>query len=150
MRTMQYCYFALKSTALSAADITDRLLMAPDEVKVMGSKLAEAPLPRCHSWQIVRRSVESVDGQIEHIVNRLRPAQARIAELVADAEVSAVMQVVRYFGHPESVDEAPDGSPWAPGEPRPLGWHLRPSVLEFLVSTGAGLDVDEYDFREDG
>jgi hypothetical protein len=37
MRTLQYCYFALKSTTMSAEDITNRLLMQPDEVMVMGT-----------------------------------------------------------------------------------------------------------------
>jgi len=53
----------------------------------------------------------------------------------ADPEVVAVMRVVRYFG---------DGP-----EDAPLGWHLSPVVLRFLIEIRAGLDVDEYDMHRD-
>ncbi|WHT21448.1 DUF4279 domain-containing protein [Crossiella sp. CA-258035] len=136
MSTWQYSYFALKSTKLSAAQIADRLRMPPDEVMVMGSRDPERVRPRCHSWEIVRRSDESVDEQLEHIVDRLRPVREPLIALVAEGNVVPVMQVVRYFRDDEDRHT-------------PLGWHLDLPVLEFLVATGAELDVDEYDYGWD-
>lgn len=151
MRTLQYCYFALKSELMSAEAITDRLRMRPDEVKVMGSRDPERRLPRCHAWKIVRRSTESVDDQIQHVVDRLSPVHSRLTELVAEGDVSPVMQVVRYFHHEQGVQAPSDVSPFvAEREPRPLGWNLSLPVLEFLTSTRAMLDVDEYDLSDDG
>lgn len=150
MRTLQYCYFALKSEVMSVEDITDRLLMRPDEVMVMGSRNLERRLPRCHAWKIVRRSTESVDEQVEHIIGRLNPVHARLVALVAEADVSPVMQVVRYFHHEEGVQAPSDVSLFAAErEPRPLGWNLSLQVLEFLTSTRAMLDVDEYDLSDE-
>lgn len=138
MRTLQYCYFALKSTTISAADITARLLMPPDEVMVVGSRNRERSLPRCHAWKIVRRGSESVDDQIQHIVDRLSPVRARLVALVSEPDVSSVMAVVRYFHHDRGT--ASDDS-----QARPLCWNLSLPVIEFLTATRAMLDVDEYD-----
>jgi Domain of unknown function (DUF4279) len=150
MRTLQYCYFALKSEVMSAEAITDRLLMRPDEVKVMGSRNPALRLPRCHVWKIVRRSTESVDEQIQHIVDRLSPLQPGLVALVAKAEVSAVMQVVRYFHHERGVEAPSEVDPLvAERAPRPLGWNLSLSMLEFLTSVRAMLDVDEYDLSDE-
>ncbi|MET9232664.1 hypothetical protein [Lentzea sp. NPDC003310] len=38
MRLEQYCYFALKSTTITAAEMSRRLGMEPDEVSVRGSR----------------------------------------------------------------------------------------------------------------
>ena len=149
MKTLQYSYFALKSTALSADDITDRLLLQPDEVTVMGSKDPEHGVPRCHAWTIVRRTDESVDGQVRHLVDRLNPVLPRLIALVSGSDASPVMEVVRYFHHEQGVQGPPDGFPPRPGHPRPLGWSLPPSTLAFLASTGTMLDVDEYDLSDE-
>jgi hypothetical protein len=146
MLVSQYCYFAVKSTAVSADEITDRLLIRPDETVVMGSKNdPERGLPRYHAWKIVRRSVESVDEQIQHLVDRLVPVQTRLVTLVADSDVAPVMQVVRYFHDERGVQASGSGSAPIAGLPRPLGWSLSVPVLDFLTSTKATLDVDEYD-----
>jgi hypothetical protein len=148
MRTLQYCYFALKSELISAEDITDRLRMRPDEVKVMGSRDPERRLPRCHAWKIVRRSTESVDEQIEHIVSRLSPVHPGLVALVAEGDVSPVLQVVRYFHHEQGVQTSSEVASAEP-QPRPLGWNLSLPVLDFLTSVRAMLDVDEYDLSGD-
>jgi len=143
MRTLQYCYFALKSELISADDITARLRLRPDEVKVMGSRNPERRLPRCHAWKIVRRSTESIDEQIEHIVGRLGPVHPGLVALVAEGDVSPVLQVVRYFHHEQGVQAS------AESQPRPLGWNLSLPVLEFLTSVRAMVDVDEYDLSDE-
>ncbi|WP_433685791.1 DUF4279 domain-containing protein [Nocardia sp. CA-119907] len=141
----------MRSTSLSAAEMTARLGLEPDRVLVMGSRSPERVLPRFHAWQILRRSDESVDDQIQYLVDRLETVRAVLVSLCSDDEVSPVMQVVRHFGDPDGVEAAPDGIAWdqAQQRPRPLGWHLPLSVLDFLVSTRTELDVDEYDSTDD-
>ncbi|MEV0027880.1 DUF4279 domain-containing protein [Nocardia sp. NPDC050793] len=118
-------------------------------MRVMGSRSPERVLPRFHAWKIVRRSNDSVGDQVQHLVDRLEPVRAELVALCSDDEVSPVMQVVRYFGDPDGVEASPDGIAWdqAKDWPRPLGWHLPLSVLEFLVATRTELDIDEYDFE---
>ncbi|WP_062982922.1 DUF4279 domain-containing protein [Nocardia anaemiae] len=152
MKISQYCYFSVRSTSLSAADMTARLGMQPDKVLVMGSRSPDRVLPRFHAWQIVCRSDESVDDQLHHLMDRLEPIRAELVSLCADDDVSPVMQVVRHFADPDGVDAAPDDTAWDQARewPRPLGWHLSLTVLDFLLSTRAELDVDEYDSSDDG
>ncbi|GAA5103322.1 hypothetical protein GCM10023319_71050 [Nocardia iowensis] len=152
MKTRQYCYYALTSDTLSAAEITVRLGMEPDRVLVMGSRSPEHVIPRCHAWEIVRRSDESVDAQIHGLVERLDPIRSKLVSLCAQDVVSSVLRVVRYFHDPDGIEAAPGGTSWEQAQqwPRPLGWHLSMPVLEFLSSTRTELDVDEYDFSGDG
>ncbi|WP_253784054.1 DUF4279 domain-containing protein [Nocardia amikacinitolerans] len=151
MKTRQYCYFALKSDTLSAAEITRQLGMEPDEVRVGGSRSSEHVLPRCHVWRIVRHSDESVDEQIQHLVDRLNPIRSKLISLRAESNVDSTMQVVRYFHDQDGAQAAPGGTPWeqAQQRPRPLGWHLSMPVVEFLSATRTELDVDEYDLSDD-
>ena len=56
MRLRQYVYFALKSEEVSAAEITARLGVEPDEVVVRGSRQTDRFVrPVCHIWKIVCR-----------------------------------------------------------------------------------------------
>ncbi|MFI1240949.1 DUF4279 domain-containing protein [Nocardia salmonicida] len=150
MKIRQYSYFKLSSATMSAAEMAAQLQMDPDEVAVLGSKSARHRIPRSHSWRIVRRSTESIDEQIEYLIARLAPVLPQVISLVQQPGLSASMQVVRYYDDPDGVHGAPGGTPWAESFswPRPLGWHLSSPVLEFLLSTGAELDIDEYDSSE--
>ncbi|GAA5073567.1 hypothetical protein GCM10023319_07060 [Nocardia iowensis] len=56
-----------------------RMQMDPDEVMVMGGRSAEHWVPRCYAWKIIRRSTESVDDQIAHLVDRLKPVRSMCA-----------------------------------------------------------------------
>ncbi len=133
MKVHQYCCFALKSETVSAAEVTARLGMRPDEVTVLGSKYPEHRVPRTHAWKIVQHGTDSVDDQIECVIGRLAPVRPGIRAL-ADEGVSAVLQVVRYFHHRDGGEE--------------FGWYLSPAVLAFLTEAAAALDVDEYDLSE--
>ncbi|MEV6909518.1 DUF4279 domain-containing protein [Amycolatopsis sp. NPDC051071] len=133
MKVHQYCSFALKSETVSAAEVTARLGMRPDEVMVLGSKFPEHRVPRIHTWKIVQRGTDSVDDQIERVIGRLAPVRPGIRALV-DEGVSAVLQVVRYFHHRDGGEK--------------FGWYLSPAVLAFLTEAAAALDVDEYDLSE--
>lgn len=139
MLTSQYCYFALKSITVTADDVAEWLGMRPDEIMVMGSKDPERNVPPVHAWKIVCRSAEDVDQQIEHIVGRLAPVREGLVALVAESDVSPVMQVVRYFND-DDVQARHDHD----RQPS-LGWNVSLEVLDFLTSTRTVLDVDEYD-----
>jgi ribosomal protein S18 acetylase RimI-like enzyme len=135
VRLEQYSYFALKSLTVPAAEITRRLGLEPDEVRVRGSRNPERDVPRAHAWKIVRRSAEPVDDQVRHLVDRLLPVRDELVRLTADPEIAAVMQVVRYFNH--------DGAAYS--ERAPVGWGLEPGTVAFLADVRAWLDFDEYD-----
>lgn len=135
MRVEQYSYFAIKSSTVPAAEMTRRLGVEPDEVLVRGSRDLERDVPRVHAWKIVRRSVETVDEQIQHLVDRLLPIRDELVRLAAGPEIDAVVQVVRYFNHDGAADS----------ERAPIGWGLEPQTVSFLADVRARVDFDEYD-----
>ncbi|MDN3353086.1 DUF4279 domain-containing protein [Actinomadura sp. DC4] len=151
MRISQYAYFALRSSVVPAAEMTARLGLEPDEVSVRGSRTADPPRPVSHSWKIVCADGGlTVDQQVGRIMERLRPYRDRIVALsqALAGHGAAVLEVVRYLDDPDGEDEelSPPGVALQklPGRHRLLGWTLDREVLEFLVATGAYLDVDEY------
>lgn len=138
MRVEQYCYFALKSRTVSAAEMTRRLGMEPDEAVVRGSRSAERDVPAVHAWKIFRRGAERVDEQVEHVVDRLLPVRDELVRLTADPEIAAVVQLVRYFNDDNDTDS----------EDADVGWCLSARTLTFLADVRAFLDADEYDYTE--
>ncbi|GAA1616126.1 DUF4279 domain-containing protein [Catellatospora bangladeshensis] len=151
MRLRQYAYFALKSEAVSASEMTAWLGIEPDEVGVRGSRQTDPFVrPVCHVWKIVCREPNlTVDEQIEHILDRLLPAADRIGGLAAEPgrdherTISSVLQVVRYFGD-EDEDSTTTLEQESPEQRNLFGWHVDARVLDFLRRTHAELDVDEY------
>ncbi|HEX2313737.1 MAG TPA: DUF4279 domain-containing protein [Thermomonospora sp.] len=147
MRVSQYAYFALRSTRMSADEITARLGVEPDERRVRGSRPA-------HAWRIVcREPALTVDEQITRIIDRLYEHAERIGALAVELDraegepPAARLQVVRVFEHPdgdEDEDVVGQGLEKLPGQHRLMGWHLDARALEFLRLTRAELDVDEY------
>jgi hypothetical protein len=142
MRIYQYAYFALYSRHMPASEMSSRLGMEPDEIVIRGSKVADPPVPVSHVWRVVcRKPGLSVDEQIGQVVDRLLPNVERIALLAAELAAvdsehdGAGLQIVRRFTAEE--DEDPQNL---------LGWHLSLDVVKFMAATGAGLDVDEYDY----
>ncbi|MEW2138240.1 DUF4279 domain-containing protein [Streptomyces sp. NPDC005409] len=148
MPLRQYASFALFSQRISADEMTEQLGMAPDEVTLRGSRFTTpGPIPVSHSWTVVCREPGlCVDEQITRVLDRLQPHTDRIAGLahrLADDDGGAVLQVVRYFS------DTDQGRPDTADAPNLFGWHLGRRVLDFLVATGAELDVDEYDLTGD-
>ncbi|MER7457227.1 DUF4279 domain-containing protein [Micromonospora sp. NPDC126480] len=155
MIVSQYVYFALSSERVSAAEITARLGIEPDEIAVRGSRVASPARPACHRWKITcRKPGLTVDEQISRIVDRLFDHAERIGELAVELDAidgergASVLQVVRVFEHPDGEEEdltSPvEGLEKLPGQHQLLGWHVDARVLEFLRLTRAELDVDEY------
>ncbi|MDH6463706.1 hypothetical protein M2302_003901 [Micromonospora sp. A200] len=153
----QYAYFALSSNRVSAAEITARLGIEPDEIVVRGSRRASPVRPASHRWKITcRKPGLTVDEQINRIVDRLFGHAERIGELAVEldhidgAPGASMLQVVRVFEHPDGEEEdltSPvEGLQKLPGQHQLLGWHIEARVLEFLRLTRAELDVDEYGY----
>ncbi|MFG1838589.1 DUF4279 domain-containing protein [Micromonospora sp. NPDC049175] len=139
MRVHQYAYFSLRSDQLSAREMATRLGMEPDETSVKGSRRANPPVPRVHSWRVMcRDSGLTVDEQVDRLIDRLEPIADEIAALVRAIDESegegltSTLQVVRYFGDDDGAQH------------QRLGWHLDRRAVAFLQRTGAELDVDEY------
>ncbi|MGW5349748.1 DUF4279 domain-containing protein [Streptomyces sp. NPDC004031] len=144
MPLRQYAYFALFSQHTSADDMTSHLGIAPDEVTVRGSRFTEpTAVPVNHSWMVVCREPGlRVDEQITRVLDRLQPHTDRICDLtrhLARTGGGAVLQIVRY------VNDTGQALPGAADAPNLFGWHLDRKVLDFLSTTGAELDIDEYD-----
>lgn len=155
MRVGQFAYFALMSPSVSAEEMAARLRLEPDEVSIRGSRTPAPPRPVAHAWKIVcgERGL-TVDEQVGQIMRRLRPHRDSIAALSRElaardpGQAGAVLEVVRDFDDPDGEEEElspPDAElQKLPGQHQLLGWSLDHEVLEFLVVTGAHLDVDEY------
>ncbi|GAA2820021.1 DUF4279 domain-containing protein [Streptomyces showdoensis] len=155
----QYVYFALSSRRITPQEITEALGIAPDETRVHNPRRlpADPAQPFRQSWKVVCREPGlRVDEQIAHVLDRLRPQTARIAELMKrfnagdddpDQGLEARLEVVRYFNDTEQQGEAvlPDDQ----DEPNLFGWWLDREAIAFLAATGAYLDVDEYDLTPD-
>lgn len=155
MRVRQYAYFELRSRHVSAAEMTARLGVEPDEFAVRASRRSAPPRPVFHSWRIVcREPGRTVDEQLTTIAKRLRPYLDRLVPLIGELAAGgaehdgAVLNAVRFFGDEWGAEEElspPDASlQKLPGQHQLLGWSLGRELLEFLLVTNAGLDVDEY------
>jgi Domain of unknown function (DUF4279) len=142
---------------VSAAEITARLLIDPDEVVTRGSRHVEPVRPASHSWKIVcRKPGLTVEEQIASIVDRLFEYAPMIGDVATELERidgmpgAATMQVVRVFEHPARKAEELSRPVDVPAEPLEhpslLGWHLSARTLTFLQLTHAELDVDEYGY----
>ncbi|MEV7324577.1 DUF4279 domain-containing protein [Streptomyces sp. NPDC093970] len=146
MSLTQYVYFGISSVGTSADEITRLLGVEPDEVTVRGS-LTTSPhiIPFFHCWKVFSRERGlPVDEQIDQVIGRLRPRMEALTNLTTrlaaeEGTGGAILQVQRYFNR---YGKQPSGSP---DDANLFGWHLDRAVVEFLVATGADLDVDEYD-----
>jgi hypothetical protein len=153
MRIRQYVYFGLWSDELSADDLTTILGVAPDAVSVRGARRSDPPVPVSHLWALECRS-DSLDvgEQIEQVLRRIRPLASGIEALVADGNVTAGLEIVRYFDDDEGQPERDDPSVLADGttlvrlagQHQLLGWSISADDLALLALLRAFVDVDEY------
>ena len=95
---------------------------------------------------------QRLDKQIEELVERLQPHVGQIRTLVETSDCIAVLQIVRYFNHPEGQEEQLDNTETEhgvlaklPGQHQLLGWSLSWNTIDFLAASSAIVDVDEYD-----
>jgi len=144
----QYVYFAVRSEAVNADEVSRRLGLEPDRSAARGSRSAEPPRPLANVWQIVcDEPGMTIDEQVEVVLQRLRPAEARLVELAKDPDCSVVLQFVRYLGNeegePERLSDSDAGMQRLGGQHRLLGWHLSWDDLGFLGRIGASIDADE-------
>ncbi|MEV4158371.1 DUF4279 domain-containing protein [Nocardia salmonicida] len=73
MKIRQYSYFELASTIVSAAELTIRLGVEPDQLAVKGTTNARGRVCRLHSWRISDDLGGAVDEQLERLIVRLEP-----------------------------------------------------------------------------
>ena len=148
-RIRQYVYFAVRSDAVNADEVSRRLRLEPDRVTVRGSRTAEPPRPLANVWQIVcDEPGMTIDEQVKDVLQRLRPAEPRLVELAKDPDCAVVLQLVRYLddeeGEPERLSDSDAGGHKLGGQHQLLGWHLSSDDLGFLSRIGASIDADEY------
>lgn len=154
MRMSQYVYFALTSKETTAAEIATHLGLEADQVMVRGSESADPPRPGRHWWQITCETPGlRLDEQIPEVLDRIAPVADRVRALVDTGNVTAHLQIVRYFndedGEEETFDDpitTADGHVMEkiPGQHQLLGWGMEREQLELIVSMGAYIDADEY------
>lgn len=155
----QWVHFDLVSEQVSAATITGIVGIEPDELMVRGSKRSQPPLPAVHSWSLTCRGAGlALDDQVELILDRVRPIQSALRDLVRSTDVEARLVFVRYFDDEDGEDgedgedevfEAsitPDGKQLErlPGQHQLLGWTLPTQSLALLASIDAWIWADEY------
>lgn len=148
----QYAFFSLRSDVRPPDEINRLLAFDADVSQLKGSKRTDPPLPRCHHWEVMAtRQSAVVDDQLREIIDRLRPVTVRIRGLVEDGSCSATLQVVRRFNDPEGEEENLEPLDTEigvlehiPGQHQLLGWHIDPEIVDFLIATGAEIDIDEY------
>jgi hypothetical protein len=158
VRIRQRVYFRIWSDTITAAGITARLGIEPDDFKIVGSRSTHPPIPRFHQWAVnCNEPGLRIDDQIAKVVLRLEPYRSKLADLSLEltrenALGGAELQVVRYYDDEDGEEEfqrealLPDGSvlETLPGQHQLLGWHLDARTLAFLQAVGAEVDVDEY------
>jgi hypothetical protein len=152
VRISQYAYFSLSSETVTAATITGKLGIEPDEILVRGARDAARVIPRAHDWAVrARRENRPIGDMVTELLQRLDPVIEKIAIIVREMPVQARLQLVRNLDDSEgSEDEgttpeiAARGWEKVGGQHHLLGWHLDRRTLDFLERTNAELDVDEY------
>lgn len=109
---------------------------------------------------VSKRPGLTVADHLDALIERLGPSAGTIGDLAEEIvlaspesdDLGSVLQVVRYFDHEDgeeeelSVVDLPDGEQLTKlsGQHQLLGWRLAPSVIDFLMTTHAVLDMDEY------
>jgi hypothetical protein len=146
LRIKQYVHFDVSSKQMTAVEMTERIGLEPDEIRVLGARRPHPrPVPAHHAWSVVcadRGRGFGVGEQIATLVTRLAPVGDDLAALIRDlreregSAAGSQLSVARYF---DASDGDLDG-----GQHHLLGWHLDEEVIRFLARTRASLDVDEY------
>lgn len=146
MRILQYVYLGVSSEALDPDTITQRIGISPDHVAVRASTSVEPPRPVAHQWRLDASPRGTVDDRIADLLDRIDPCADRLAEMTATRQVTAVIEVVRYFGHPDGDEEGHEVSSLQKlaGQHQLLGFALGTTTLDRLVRLGLSLDFDEY------
>jgi Domain of unknown function (DUF4279) len=136
MRVNTRAYFAVYSVELSPEELTARIGLTPTSVMTKAARRANPPRPATNAWKLDSGldSHAPVWDHLQALCALVTPVTARIAEL-CQGEPTASLAIVRKF--------LP-----AVGEAR-LGLWLDEPWLAILWQTGAGLDVDEYDYTSE-
>lgn len=122
-------YFSIRSPSLDPAEVTAAIGVAPTR-----SKVKAIPVPTASYWDLSSGKVvaELVDvyGQTEALLIPLLPRATAIRQIAAAFDAFVVLQVVLTISMDERVSTPAIG--------------FSKSVLEFLASVGASIDIDTY------
>ena len=78
-KVRQYCYFWIASPVVTASEITELLGVAPDRVRVRGSKRAQpTPVPAEHAWEIRCERHARIDEQADEVLRRIEPVADKV------------------------------------------------------------------------
>jgi hypothetical protein len=116
----QQSSLVVQSVGLSPAELTSRIGLSPGATATLGSRTADPPgrpIPASNRWELHAIEVKyPLDHQINGRLNRLGPAEQRIAQLTRrqaggdpDTEgVSVGLSIARHFNDPVGVEEIGD------------------------------------------
>lgn len=109
MRISQYVYFKLSSATVPAAEITARLGVEPDRLRIRAAKQTAPPRPVAHSWALdCREPGLTLDEQIARVLDRVRPLAGEIRRIVDTLDVESGLTIVRYLDDEHGEDEVLD------------------------------------------
>jgi hypothetical protein len=110
----RHLHFSIASRYMTAAEITVRVGIEPDEVAILGSLQQWPPIPAAHAWTITCQNAGlDPDEQLVRILARLAPRMDTVLELCAEL---AAQDPLRGGASLELVDY--------PRTPRASGPHL--------------------------
>ena len=122
-------YFALKSDDINADDITRQLGIQPTSV----TKKAN-PAPKCHIWKYSsgKKEAELIDigDMSSSIIEVLKPKADKIASIVKEYDLGAVLELVLWISTDDSVSTP--------------AIVFENDTLNFLSKVGASIDIDTY------
>jgi hypothetical protein len=135
MRVEQEVSLLVKSSALSPIEISNRTGLMADESRIRGSHLSVAgePRPKAHLWTLKSglKLTDNVEDQIHALIARVGASADAVGSLVT-VETRSFLYVVRRY--------------YAGNEHPSLGFFISNETLDFLSTTKATIDFDEYDY----
>ena len=154
MKVRQYVYLGITSDAVDPGIISERMGLMPDEVKLQGSRhQGPPPIPRTHLWRLNSGAASDelpLDDHFKSLRVRLGDSAVRLRDLISTQDVSAVVQVVRYFEpgpedrHISEPGRYGEGYERLRGQHPLVGFDIEPDLVAYAAEAGIGFDFDEY------
>ena len=154
MKVRQYVYLGMLSETVDPGQISHRLGLVPDEIRLRGSRHPGPPsVPRTHIWQLnsgVVRDDVPLNDHFEALLARLAGSASRVRALLDEGAVDGVIRVVRRFDPgPEDVEIVKPGRQVGNlekvGGQHPLvGFGIDAELLKYAAEANLVFDFDEY------
>jgi hypothetical protein len=128
---------ALWSKTLTPSEISSRIGLPPDEWLERGARQKDPPIPVQHKWAIVCGDPNMRPTQQTRVVlDRIKPFEEQVQELIAADDCAAVLQLVRFY-------DADSEGRGVSLDPSLLGFRLDSTDIALLARLSATLDCDE-------